>query len=324
VKRLAVALGVGLPLLAWSSPVTAQGVKPRVAFLAFSPLPVIEAPFNSELRRLGWEEGRNLVIARRYTQAGPPLADVAVELVRLTPDVIVVPNAGMAIAVRRETTSIPIVALAAGELVGSGLAQSLARPGGNVTGTQIVQRDLMGKRLQLLKDALGRPTRMAHLFDTTTTAPRSRSDLRRLFETQARGLQMEPLWHEVRDASEFESGFKTLAAHQVQAVMVGGSPLIFEHARQLTELAAKYHMPATYDARVFVEAGGLMAYGVDLVQVMVRGAAFVDKILRGAKPAVLPIEQPTRFQFVINQKAAKAIGITIPPAMLAQADEVIE
>jgi putative ABC transport system substrate-binding protein len=182
----------------------------------------------------------------------------------------------------------------------------------------------MGKRLQLLKDTLVRPTRMAHLFDTVTTAPRSRSDLRRLFETSARGLHMEPLWHEVHDASELESGFRALSAQQTHAVVVGGSPLMFQHVRRLAELAVKYHMPATYEARAFVEAGGLMAYGVDLEEVFARGAVFVDKILRGAKPAVLPIEQPTKFEFVINLKAAKAIGITIPPSVLGRADEVIQ
>jgi putative tryptophan/tyrosine transport system substrate-binding protein len=302
---------------------SAQEAKRRVAFLAFNPLPAYEASFNNTLRRLGWEEGRNLVVERRYIHGGAPLPDVAAELVRQTPDVIVSPSAGITTVVRRETTTIPIVVLAAGELVGAGLAESLARPGGNVTGTQIVQRDLMGKRLQLLREALPRLKRVAALQDSATVPPAMRVDSRKAFEGPARALQMEPLWYEVQSVGELDDRFRTMA-QEAHAVIVLGSPFTFQNARLIAEVSARYRIPATYEAKDFVQAGGLMPYGVDFDDLFVRGAVFVDKILRGAKPGLLPIEQPTKFEFVINLKTAKALGLTIPPSLLARADQVIE
>jgi len=315
---------VAISLLSWVFPLEAQPAKPKVVFLAFSPLPAFEASFNSALRRLGWEDGRNIIVERRYTQSGPPLSEVVVEVVRQAPDVIVAPNAGFAIALRRETTTIPIVVLVAGELVAAGLAESLARPGGNVTGTQVIQREIMGKRLEWLKEALGRLDRVAHITDTLTSAPGYRADHRRQFETLTQALHIQPSWYEVTDLIEFENGFKQMAAQQAQAVIVGGSPFMFQNARSVTDVAAKYRVPATWEAREFVRAGGLMAYGVDFEYVFARGATFVDKILRGTKPAVLPIEQSTKFELAINLKAAKALGLTIPPSVLARADEVIQ
>jgi len=276
------------------------------------------------LRQLGWEEGRNIVIERRYTPPGTSVSEAADALVRLAPDVMVAPSAGTAIAVRKITTTIPIVVLAAGDLVGTGLAESLARPGGNVTGTQVVQRELMGKRIQLLKESLPRLTRIAYLSDAVTVPAPYRADSRKAFESPARALQIEPLWYEAHGVSEFEDRFRTMATHQVHAVIVGGSPFTFQHMRLLTELAAKYQIPATYEAKDFVQAGGLMSYGVDFTDLFARGAIFVDRILRGARPALLPIEQPTKFELVINLKTAKALGLTIPPSLLARADQVIE
>src|SRR5262252_1158911 len=314
---------VATSFLGWSVSAEAQETKRKIAFLAVSPLPY-ESSFNSMLRQLGWEEGRIVVIERRYTPPGSQVSEVADALVRLAPDVIVAPSAGTAIAVRGITTTIPIVVLAAGDLVGTGLAESLARPGGNVTGTQVVQRELMGKRIQLLKEALPRLTRMAYLAETVTVPAPYRADSRRAFESPARALQVEPLWYEANGVSEFEDRFRTMATHQVHAVIVGGSPFTFQHMRLLTELAAKYRIPATYEAKDFVQAGGLMSYGVDFTALFARGAVFVDRILRGARPALLPIEQPTKFEFVINLKTAKALGLTIPPSLLARADQVIE
>ena len=263
------------------------------------------------------------MIERRYTHAGAPVSDVAAELVRQMPDVIVSPSAGITTVVRRETTTIPIVVLAAGELVGAGLAESLARPGGNVTGTQIVQRDLMGKRLQLLRDALPRLKRVAALQDSATVPPAMRVDSRKAFEGPARAMQMEPLWYEVQSVDELDDRFRTMA-QEAHAVIVLGSPFTFQNARLIAEVSARYRIPATYEANDFVQAGGLMSYGVDFDDLFVRGAVFVDKILRGAKPGLLPIEQPTKFEFVINLKTAKALGLTIPAAVLARADQVIQ
>jgi putative ABC transport system substrate-binding protein len=314
---------VAASFLGWSVSPGAQEAKRKIGFLAVSPLPY-ESSFNSTLRQLGWEEGRNIVIERRYTPPGTSVSEAADALVRLAPDVMVAPSAGTAIAVRKITTTIPIVVLAAGDLVGTGLAESLARPGGNVTGTQVVQRELMGKRIQLLKESLPRLTRIAYLSDAVTVPAPYRADSRKAFESPARALQIEPLWYEAHGVSEFEDRFRTMATHQVHAVIVGGSPFTFQHMRLLTELAAKYQIPATYEAKDFVQAGGLMSYGVDFTDLFARGAIFVDRILRGARPALLPIEQPTKFELVINLKTAKALGLTIPPSLLARADQVIE
>jgi putative ABC transport system substrate-binding protein len=327
--RLAVAVvslvvSLGVSLVAGSFPLMAQQAKAKLVFVAFSRLPAYEASFDSTLRGLGWEEGRNLLMERHYIRSATPLSEVAVEAVRRAPDVIVVPSAGIATAVRLETTSIPIVVLAAGELVGAGLAETLARPGGNVTGTQIVQRDLMGKRLQLLNEALPQLTRIAALQETTTVLSAMRADNRKAFESAARALQLAPLWYEVPGVGDLEDRFRTMARQQAHAVIVIGSPFMLQNARLLTQLAAKYHIPATYETKDFVHADGLMSYGVDFVDVFARGAAFVDKILRGAKPGLLPIEQPTKFEFSINLKTAKALGLTIPQSVLLRADEVIQ
>jgi putative ABC transport system substrate-binding protein len=304
--------------------VEAQQATAKVAFIAFSHLPVYEASFDSRLRGLGWDEGRNLLIERHYMRTGQPLAELAVETIKRVPDVIVVPSAGIATAFRIETRSVPIVVIAAGELVAAGLADSLARPGGNVTGTQIVQRDLMGKRLQLLKEALPWLTRVAALQEAATVPAKMRAEIRTAFEAPARELRMDPLWYESSTVADFDDRFRRMAAKQAHAVIVVGSPFMLQNAKHLAGLAAKYHIPATYETKDFVDAGGLMSLGVDFVEVFARAAAFVDKILRGAKPAFLPIEQPTKFAFAVNLKTAKALDLTIPPSLLARADQVIE
>jgi ABC-type uncharacterized transport system substrate-binding protein len=323
--RLAIALVLlSASLAAGSFSLEAQEAKAKVVFVAFNRLPAYEASFDSTLRSLGWEEGRNVLIDRHYMKSGQPLSEVAVAAVQHAPDVIVVPSAGIAAAVRRETTSIPIVVIAAGELVGVGLAESLARPGGNVTGTQIVQRDLMAKRLQLVKTALPRLTRAAALQETATTTPAMRDGNRKAFEGAARALGLKPQWTEVSGVSDLDERFKQMSAQQAHAVMVIGSPFMVANARLLAELAAKYRLPAIYDSKEFVHASGLMSYGIDFVDIFARAAAFVDKILRGAKPGLLPIEQPTRFELIVNLKTAKALGLTIPQSVLLRADEVIQ
>ena len=270
----------GLPLLfilgILSVPLAAEaqqaGKTPKVGFLAYEPL-TYEASFNSALRRLGWVEGRNLVVERRYTQSPPRLSELAAELVRLAPDVIVASNAGLGRIVRRETSSIPIVVLVAGDLVAAGLVESLARPGGNVTGTQIVQRDLIGKRLQLLKEAVANLTRVAALSDVVTAGVVLVQENRKQFEAMPRMLDMEPLWYHVSDVGELEDRFRTMARQQTQGLIVLGSPFTFANARLLTKLAARYRIPATYEAKVFVVGGGLMSYGVDFDDAFARGTS---------------------------------------------------
>jgi ABC-type uncharacterized transport system substrate-binding protein len=299
-----------------------------LGYVSFTDLPKLDAAFNTSLRQLGWEEGRNVVIERRNTQSGATLDAICAELAKLAPDVVVVPNAGIAVRMRRETTTIPIVVLVAGDLVAPGLVETLARPSKNVTGTQIVQLDLIGRRLQLLKELLGNPTRVAGLYDRLTTPPSPAfwDDVRQRYSTLARDLRMQlVLFLEVNDVNALEDRFKTMAAQHVQAVLVWGSPFTFTHAATLTALAARYRIAGSYEASdPFVVGGGLMAYGIDFEAAFARGAVFVDKILRGAKPAELPVEQPTKFKLSFNLKTAKALGLTIPPAVLARADEVIQ
>jgi putative ABC transport system substrate-binding protein len=301
----------------------AQQPKPKVVFVAFGRLPLYEASFDTALRGFGWEDGRNVHVERLYIRSGQPLAEVSVEAVRRAPDVIVVPSAGIATAVKHQTTTIPIVVVAAGDLVTPGLVASLARPGGNVTGNQIVQYDLMGKRLQLLKDTLPRLTRVAALGEAVTIPPAMRADTRRAFETAARELRIEPLWYEVNGVGDLDDRFRAMAG-EAHAVIVPGTPFMFEHASLLVGFAARNRIPATYEANHFVHAGGLMSYGTDFADVFARAADFVDKILRGANPGLLPIQQPTKFEFAINLKTARALGLTISQSLLQRADHVIE
>jgi putative ABC transport system substrate-binding protein len=314
-------------VLMLAAPLAAEGqpaAKMRtVGFLAYEAY-AYEVSFHSALLPLGWQERRNLVVERRYAQSPARLSELAAELVQLAPDVIVASNAGLARIVRRETNSTPIVVLVAGDLVAAGLVESLARPGGNVTGTQIVQHDLIGKRLQLLREASANLTRVAALTDLVTSDILAVQKNRELFETMARTLSMEPFWYQVSDVGEIEDRFKTMVHQRTQGIIVLGSPFTFANVRPLTELAAKYKIAATYEAKVFVVGGGLMSYGIDFNDAFALGAAYVDRILRGAKPGDLPVQQPTKFELVINLKTAKLLGLTIPPSLLARADEVIE
>ena len=294
-----------------------------LGYVSFTDLPKLDAAFHRALHQLGWEEGRNVIIERRNTQSGATLDAICAELATRAPDVIAVPNAGIAVRMRAQTTTIPIVVMVAGDLVAPGLVETLARPGRNVTGTQVVQLDLMGKRLQLLKELVGNPTRVAGFYDRLTAPPSPAywDDVRQRFAALAQELQMQSvLFLEVNAVDDLEDRFKTMAAQRVQGVVVWGSPFSFTHATRLIALAAKYRIPASYETGdPFVVGGGLMAYGVDFEAAFARGAVFVDKIFRGAKPAELPVEQPTKFELVINAKTAKTLGLTIPPSILQRA-----
>src|SRR5262245_896233 len=210
-----------------------------LGFVSFTDLPKLDAAFHTSLRQLGWEEGRNVVIERRNTQSGATLDAICAELAKLAPDVVVVPNAGIAVRMRRATTTIPIIVMVGGDLVTPGLVETLARPGKNVTGTQVIQLDLIGKRLQLLKELVGSPTRVAGLYDRLTAPPSPVywDDVRQRFSMRAQELHMEAmLFLEVNDVNDLEDRFKTMAAQRAQAVLVWGSPFAFTHAARLTAL----------------------------------------------------------------------------------------
>jgi putative ABC transport system substrate-binding protein len=270
------------------------------------------------LRELGYVYGEHFVTEVRGAEGRPErYSSLAAELVRLRVDVIVAPGPALA-ALKQATPTIPIVMGAANDPVGDGLVQSLARPGGNITGLSLQSAELAGKRLELLKEVVPSAAPTAVLW--------SRYSLQNWQETQAaarqRGWKLVSL--EIQDASEIDRAFKVAADARAGALLVFASGPLVSHRRRIAELAARSRLPAMYELRLFVDDGGLMSYSADLVELWRRAAAFVDKILKGANPADLPVEQAAKFELVINLKAAKALGLTIPPLVLARADEVIQ
>ena len=278
--------------------------------------------FDEAMQRLGWAEGRNLTVERRVTGEDPERRKIAAaELVATNPDVIVAAGTLDAQTLLPLTRTIPIVVIRGQDLVEEGLANSLAHPGGNVTGIVVRGEELDGKRLQLLRELMPAVARISVLGYTRgpRSAPRAAA-----IEALARPLGMRVTARMVSEAGEIDGAFAASAADHDQAVLVQGSSLIFENQPRLIALAARYHLPAIYQLREFVDSGGLLSYGEVTRENFERAASLVDKILKGAKPADLPVEQPTRFELVVNLKTAKALGLTIPPAILARADEVIE
>jgi putative ABC transport system substrate-binding protein len=301
-----------------------QGKVAKIGWLAVRPASaasVIES-FQREFGKLGYVEGKNIVFEYRYAEGKldrlPALAD---ELVRLKVDVLITPNTPGALAAKNATRTIPIVFLDVTDPVGAGLVDSLVRPGGNVTGFTTIGSVLAGKRLELLKETIPKLSRVALLWN-----PQDPSSAQTWKESQlpARelGLQLHSI--EVSSADRFESAFKEATKARSGALAWISSPLGLSTQNQTVELANKYRLPAIYDRRAVVENGGLMSYGPDRAESFRRAAVFVDKILKGTKPADIPVEQPTKFELVINLKTAKQIGLTIPPNMLARADKVIK
>jgi ABC-type uncharacterized transport system substrate-binding protein len=291
-----------------------------------SPESIATSPFVRALRQLGWEDGRNLVVERHFTESSARLPELAAELVRLRPDLIVVGTAHAAGIVRKETASIPIVAIGAGDLITPGLVASLARPGGNVTGIHVNQIELTGKRLQLLKESLGGLRRVAILAAELTGPgmPEYRARFLKEFDTAAKAVAVAWTSAFVQGADELEKTVKNMREQRVQALFVAGTPFMFAHRQGVADLAVKYRLPTMCDDKAYVSAGGMMSYGVDYADILTRAAAYVDKILRGAKPADLPVQEPTKFELVFNLKTAKALGLTIPRSLLLRADEVIQ
>jgi putative ABC transport system substrate-binding protein len=293
----------------------------RVGVLGSEDGPSWEA-FRQRLRELGYIEGQNIVFEYRWSEGKverlPPLA---AELAGLKVDVIVTSGNAATGALKRATATIPIVMAASGDPAGAGLVTSLAHPGGNVTGlTIIASRDITGKQLELLKEVVPKAARVAFLFDPANPGSLL---LQKELEAAARALGVGLRFTEVRTRYDFEAAFTAMTKERVGALLVAGGPFEFFHRRRIVELAATSRLPAIYSARLFVDEGGLMSYGVSFSDNFRRAAGYVDKILKGAKPGDLPVEQPTKFELVINLKTAKALGLTIPPSLLLRADEVI-
>jgi putative tryptophan/tyrosine transport system substrate-binding protein len=314
----------GLTLGTVSAPLAAgaqQTAKiPRIGILrpGSPPDPLVEA-FRRGLQELGYTEGRNISIEYRWAEGREErLPSLAADLVRLQVDVIVAGAA--AVAVKQATNVIPIVMPIAADPVKLGLVASLARPGGNVTGLTSLSDELPGKWIQLVKEMLPRVSRMAAFWDPAGDPSRMRAS-----EVAARSMDVSIQVLQVDRPDGFESAFIETKKNRSGALIILGSPFFYAYRTRLVELAARHRLPTIYPQREFVEgSGGLMSYGADYHDQFRRAATYVDKILKGAKPADLPVEQPTKFELVINLKTAKALGLTIPPSVLGRADQVIE
>jgi putative ABC transport system substrate-binding protein len=313
-------------LFALSYSASAQQVKkiPRIGFLSsLSPQAVanrIEA-FRQGLSELGYAEGKNILIEWRYAEGRTErLPEFATDLVRLKVDVIVTGGPAVNRFAKEATASIPIVLTFDNDPVGNGFAASLARPGGNITGFSTHYPEISGKQLELLKEIIPRLSRVA-VFGNSTVPGNAQVLKEAELAAGAFGIKLQYL--EVQNANEIATAFRTASKGHADAALVLGSQVVTSHAKQFAEMAAKSRLPAMYWSPEFVEAGGLMTYSVSITDLFRRSAIYVDKILKGAKPANLPVEQPTKFEFVINLKTAKQIGLTIPPNVLARADRVM-
>jgi putative ABC transport system substrate-binding protein len=329
--------GTGAVLLV--APLTAEAQKSekmaRVGILGIGPAPnpeelaksVSTNPFWLSMRQLGWVDGHNMVVERRFGESADQLRAGAADLVRLKLDVLFVASAGLAKLLQLETKTIPIVVgRAEGDLVAAGLVDSLAKPGGNITGSQILNDDLVPKRLELLKALVPNLSKVALLREDVTLSALPQISVR--YDQQAaiaaRRLGIEIHTFIVRRAGDLAAAFLGMMKNHDRGVLVTSANFMFVHRKALVDLAAAHRIAAVYELQVFVEPGGLMSYGVNVSEMQQRAAVYVDRILKGAKPADLPVEQPTKFELVINLKTAKALGLTIPQSLLLRADQLIE
>ncbi len=299
----------------------------RIGWLAvnLAAAPRLEEAFRQGLRDLGYVEGRNVVIEYRDAEGKPErLPALAAELVALKVDVIVAPNTPQALAAKQATRTLPIVFSFVADPVASGLVTSLARPGGNVTGLSSLTPELVGKRLELLTQAVPGVSRVAVLWQPGFQGERTDKDMLKGADVAARALGVRLQFVEAQDPADIDRAFSDMTRARAGALTLLGSTMFITERRRLVDLAAKNRLPAVYARREYVDAGGLMSYGSNIADLFRRTAIYVDKILKGAKPADLPVEQPTKFELVINLKTAKALGLTIPPSLLGRADEVIQ
>jgi putative ABC transport system substrate-binding protein len=275
--------------------------------------------FRQGLKELGYVEGRNVVIEYRSLSQTSQIPEMVRELVGSKIDVIVTRGTAATKAAQSASRTIPIVMAASGDPVGTGVVSGLASPGGNVTGLTSLSAEVSVKRLEMLKDTIPGLKRVAMIIDLGMGLV----TLWRTTEETARSMGLTAQLLDVRKVEELESAFDAAVKQRANALVTGAGPVLQTHASRIVELAARHRLPAMYPSREFVDAGGLMAYGPHFPDLYRRAAAYVDKILKGAKPAALPIQQPTKFELVINLKTAKTLGLTIPHAVLLRADEVI-
>jgi putative tryptophan/tyrosine transport system substrate-binding protein len=300
---------------------------PKIGYLATSvgPSPHLREALLQGLRDLGYAEGRNVVIEYRDADGKlERLPALAAELVALKVDVIVAVSTPQALAARQATSTIPIVFTSAADPIGSGLVRSHARPGGNVTGLTSRTQELVSKCLEQLKLAVPGVTRVAVLWNPGTRGDRTERDMLKQAEAAARSLGVRLQFFEARGPEELDRAFSEMTGARADALTVLSSTMLFAERRRLVDLAAKTRLPAVYPWREAVDAGGLMSYGASIADLFRRAATYVDKILKGAKPGDLPVEQPAKFEVVINLKTARDLGLTIPQSVLARADEVIK
>jgi putative tryptophan/tyrosine transport system substrate-binding protein len=311
---------------AWPLATRAQqaGKVPRIGYLtASSPSAPSTEAFRRGLRELGYVEGKTIVVEYRFANGEfDRLPGLAAELVQLKVDLIVAAVTQASLAARDATKTIPVVIAAVSDPVGSGLVPNLARPGANVTGTSSMSTDLVGKSLEVLKEAVPAASRVAVLWNPKNAVFQEQMLREAQAAGRAMGIRLETF--SARGPGEFDVVFAAIIAERVGALLVLADPILIDHKSRIIEFAEKSRVPAIYGTRDHAVAGGLMTYGPDTMEQFRRAAIYVDRILKGANPADLPVEQPTKFDFVINLKTAKALGLNIPPTLLARADEVIE
>ena len=317
---------VVLIVFALCSPAEAQQAKkvPRIGYLSATSASFISSrveALRQGLRELGYVEGKNIVIEQRYAEGKPDrLSALVAELVRLKVDVIVSAGPLTTRAAKEATTTVPVVFVQDSDPVGSGFVASLARPGGNITGLSTLAPELTGKQLELLKEIVPRLARVA-VFGSSTPGT-----LQRLREAElaAGAIGVKVQYLDIQDPKDIETVFRAANKGHADAILVFGGAVLISHRTQVIELAVKNRLPATYNVQEFVEDGGLMSYSASFYDLSRRSATYVDKILKGTKPADLPVEQPIKFEFIVNLQAAKQIGLTIPPNVLARADKVLK
>jgi putative ABC transport system substrate-binding protein len=324
-KRQITVLTLSALLFALCSPAEAQQPAKvyRIGLLTWvaPPPPSSPTPFDQGLRQLGYVEGQNIAIERRYASGQMDrFPELASNLVRLPLDVILAQSFPAALAAKQATSTIPIVVMGAGDPVATGLVASFARPGGNITGVSALEAELSGKRLELLKEAFPKLARVAVLWNSADFGMTLKF---REIELAAKALRVAVQASAVRDPKDFDGVFSEMMRKRPDALFVITDPLTQLNRKQLVELVTKNRLPAMYENAPYVDDGGLMAYGPSQAENMQRALHHVDKILKGTKPSELPIEQPTKFEFIINLIAAKQIGVTIPPNVLARADRVV-
>jgi putative ABC transport system substrate-binding protein len=309
---------------AWPLAASAQqaGKIHKVGYLSPSVPNVLTPLLFDSLRELGWIEGKNVAFERRFAENRlERLPELAAELVRLNVDVIVAIGTLGPLAAKRATTTIPIVMVSAGDPLGSGLVASLARPGGNVTGMSLMVPDLGGKRLELLKELLPRLSRVAVLWNAANPYP---AIVFKETQTAGRTLGVEVQSLEVRGPDDLDGAFAAARQQHPDALITIEDPLTFTYRKRIADFALANQLPSLQGFSEDVKAGALISYGANAADLIHRAAGYVDKILKGAKPADLPVQQPAKFELVINRKTAKALGLEVPPTLLARADEVIE